>query len=94
MSKDPVCGTNIDEKAAKFKSIQAGNVFYFCSATCLNEFNKNRDKYLKQNLEFHHASHYGAYCPTPGCGAPAKGPAWYFYAGLLLLVALLVLLLR
>lgn len=90
--KDPVCGMEVDEKTAKYKSLHANNVYYFCSSTCQNEFNKNPEKYIQQSNAAHHASHYGGYCPTPGCGAPAKGVAWYFYVGLLFLILLLVLL--
>jgi len=86
MAKDPVCGMDVDEKTAAYKSIQANNVYYFCSATCQNEFNKNPEKYLQGNAAAHHASHYGAVCPTPGCGAPARGNVWYFYIGLIALL--------
>jgi len=84
--KDPVCGMEVDEKTAVYKSIQANNVYYFCSATCQNEFNKNQEKYQQGNIVTHHTSHYGGYCPAPGCGAPARGTAWYFYIGLLVLL--------
>lgn len=94
MARDPVCGMELDEKTAAYKSVHESRVYYFCSATCKNEFNKNPEKYAQGNSAIHHASHYGGYCPTPGCGAPARGPAWYFYIGLLLLLLLLLLLIR
>jgi len=93
MVKDTVCGKEIDEKTNAYKSIHANSVYYFCSVTCKTEFDKNPEKHLQENKEAHHATHYGGYCPTPGCGAPAGGPAWYFYIGLLFLVLLLLLLL-
>jgi len=92
IAKDPVCGMEIDERTAMRKSMYANNVYYFCSATCQEEFNKNPEKYLHESIETHHASHYGGYCGTSGCGAPAKGPAWYFYIGLVVFLLLLLLL--
>jgi YHS domain-containing protein len=92
MVKDPVCGVTVDEKTAKFKSLYELNVYYFDSEACKAEFDKNPQKYVHETEAQHHASHYGGYCPTPGCGKPQKGASWYFYIGLiiLLLAALLV----
>ena len=90
--KDPVCGMEVNEKTTAYKSIYANNVYYFCSATCQNEFNKNPEKYLQPNTAIHHASHYGGYCGSTGCGKPARGLAWYFYLGLLILLFLAVFL--
>jgi len=92
MVKDPVCGMNVDEKTTLHKTIHANSVYHFCSATCQNEFIKNPDKYLKTNGSTQHASHYGGYCPTGSCSMPAKGLAWYFYLGLLILLLLVVFL--
>jgi len=92
MAKDPVCGMEVDEKTTVHKSIRTDSVYYFCSTTCEAEFNKNPEKYLQENSKTRHASHYGGYCGTSGCGAPARGPAWYFYIGLLFLLLLLSLL--
>jgi len=92
MVKDPICGMNVDEKTAKFKSLYELNVYYFDSEKCKAEFDKNPQKYLQASGAQHHASHYGGYCPTPGCGKPQRGAAWYFYTGLLvLLIAALLL---
>jgi len=88
MAKDPVCGMEVDEKTTAYKSIHSNKVYYFCSTSCRNEFSKNSEKYLQQNGATHHASHYGGYCGTSGCGAPARGLAWYFYVGLLILLLL------
>jgi len=92
MAKDPVCGMSVDEKTTAYESIHANSVYYFCSEACQTEFNKNPEKYLQQDIATHHASHYRGYCPTPGCGAPARGLAWYFYVGLLILLLLTLLL--
>jgi YHS domain-containing protein len=45
--KDPVCGMDIDEKKAKFKSEYNGKPYYFCSSTCKTSFDKNPTKYRK-----------------------------------------------
>ena len=92
MVNDPVCGVAVDEKTAKFKSLYALNVYYFDSEACKIKFDKDPQKYTHESGVQHHASHYGGYCPTPGCNKPTKGPAWYFYIGLLVLVLLLILL--
>lgn len=59
MVKDPVCGMELDEKTAPYKSIMGNNVYYFCSASCQTEFSRNLGKYVKENNLEHHASHYG-----------------------------------
>ncbi len=38
---------NVDEKTAKFKSENAGKTYYFCSASCKVNFDKNPAKYVK-----------------------------------------------
>jgi len=94
MTKDPVCGMEVDEKTARYKSIEAGKVYYFCSPSCQTEFSKDPEKYMGKETRGHHASHHGGYCGVGGCGAPARGAAWYFYIGLLFLFLLLLLLRR
>ncbi|MEM1550667.1 MAG: YHS domain-containing protein [Candidatus Bathyarchaeia archaeon] len=46
MARDPVCGMNVDEKTAKFKSEYAGKTYYFCSKYCKDSFDKNPAKYM------------------------------------------------
>jgi Cu+-exporting ATPase len=48
MAKDPVCGMNVDEKTAKFKSDHKGKTCYFCSPMCKATFNKNPDKFTSK----------------------------------------------
>jgi len=93
MVKDPVCGMEVDEKTVRYKSLDTGNVYYFCSPSCQKEFNKDPEKYKRKGIEQHHAGHYGGYCGG-GCGAPARGAALYLYIGLLFLLLLLLLLRR
>jgi YHS domain-containing protein len=45
MVKDPICGMNVDEKTAKFKSEHMGKIYYFCSQMCKTTFDKNPMKY-------------------------------------------------
>ena len=47
MAKDPICGMNVDEKTAKFKSDYKGKTYYFCSKMCKTTFDKNPAKYAK-----------------------------------------------
>jgi len=46
MAKDPICGMNVDEKTAKYKSEHMGKTYYFCSQTCKTTFDKNPIKYV------------------------------------------------
>jgi len=93
MARDPVCGVFLDEETAKYKTIRRNNVYYFCSATCENKFEKNPESYMSES-SVRHAAHYGGYCTRSTCGPPARGPAWYFYIGLLFLLLLLLLVMR
>lgn len=45
MAKDPVCGMTAKEE---FKHDYKGELFYFCSQLCRDEFQKSPSKYLKQ----------------------------------------------
>jgi len=47
MAKDPVCGMNVDEKTAKYKSDYMGKTYYFCSQSCKATFDRNPAKYVK-----------------------------------------------
>lgn len=44
---DPVCRMNVAENDAKYTSISDGKKFYFCSAACKQQFDKNPQKYAK-----------------------------------------------
>jgi YHS domain-containing protein len=47
MTKDPVCGMNIDEKAAEFQTQVAGKKYFFCSEECKKEFQENPEDYVE-----------------------------------------------
>lgn len=51
MSKDPVCGMDVDSKNATFKSEYKGQTYYFCSPGCKASFDKDPEKYLSPNHE-------------------------------------------
>jgi Cu+-exporting ATPase len=45
MTKDPVCGMQVDEKKAAALATLGGKTYYFCSAGCKATFEKAPDKY-------------------------------------------------
>jgi len=47
MHRDPVCGTIMDEKTAKFKITYDGELYYFCSVTCKKRFKRHPGKFVK-----------------------------------------------
>jgi len=47
MAKDPVCGMEVDEKTAKFKTEHMGKTYYFCCAIYKEKFEENPHKYIK-----------------------------------------------
>jgi YHS domain-containing protein len=47
MAKDPVCGMEVNEKTAKWKTNYAGKTYYFCSEGCKQMFEKNPKKFVK-----------------------------------------------
>jgi YHS domain-containing protein len=44
MPRDPVCGMEVDEKDAAAVSQQDGRTYYFCSAACKSEFERQQDE--------------------------------------------------
>ncbi len=48
MAKDLVCGMQVDEKKVTQKSFYKGKTYYFCSATCKKEFDKDPEKFIKK----------------------------------------------
>ena len=47
MAVDPVCRMNVPESQAKYVSIRNNLKYYFCSAACKQEFDRNPSKYVK-----------------------------------------------
>jgi len=63
MAKDPICGMNVDEKTAKYKSEHMGKTYYFCSQMCKTTFDKNPMKYTAGSSEHSgHSMHDGGSC--------------------------------
>ncbi len=48
MAIDPVCGMSVDENAAPAKSDYQGRTYYFCSTECKMKFDKEPQKYTKE----------------------------------------------
>jgi YHS domain-containing protein len=46
MAKDPVCGMDVDEATAQWKSEYQGQTYYFCAPGCKKSFDQNPQKYL------------------------------------------------
>lgn len=47
MAIDPVCGMQVDETTAQFKTEYKGNTYYFCAPGCKNAFESEPETYLK-----------------------------------------------
>ncbi len=47
VAKDPICGMDVDEKTAKYKTNYQGKTYYFCAPGCQKTFEANPQKYLK-----------------------------------------------
>jgi len=45
MTKDPVCGMNVEENKAAGIVVRDGRTYHFCSAYCKGEFEKAPAKY-------------------------------------------------
>lgn len=45
---DPVCGMVVKEENAKGTYEYNGKIYYFCSISCLEEFKKDPEKFLKE----------------------------------------------
>jgi len=48
MTKDPVCGMNVDEKAAAARQDYKGVTYFFCSAACRTAFQADPGRYAGQ----------------------------------------------
>jgi YHS domain-containing protein len=44
---DQVCGMTVDPLTAAHKAVHAGRTFWFCSAGCQDEFEKEPQRYLR-----------------------------------------------
>ena len=51
MSKDPVCGMEVDEKSTAHVSNYNGVAYYFCSAGDKGKFDANPESYVKGRVD-------------------------------------------
>ena len=49
MEIDPVCKMEVDPATAEWKSDYNGKTFYFCAPGCKRSFEKDPEKYLKDD---------------------------------------------
>ncbi len=47
MARDPVCGMEVEERKATGESEYKGKTYYFCALACKKAFDKDPEKYLK-----------------------------------------------
>jgi YHS domain-containing protein len=45
MTKDPVCGMQVDEKKTQHRTTYQGKEYAFCGAECKQSFDKNPQRY-------------------------------------------------
>ncbi len=45
MAKDPVCGMQVDERQAAGQSEYQGEIYYFCSTRCKQQFDQDPERY-------------------------------------------------
>jgi YHS domain-containing protein len=46
MARDPVCGMDVDESAAKYTAQYQGTTYYFCAPGCKKAFDTDPRKYV------------------------------------------------
>jgi len=75
MAKDLVCGMEVDEKSAKYKTDYKGKTYYFCSPGCKSKFEGNPDGFItgkasQETMAAHlmHGAHAGELAKDPVCG--------------------------
>lgn len=47
MSKDPVCGMNVDENKAEYQTQHNGKQYNFCSEQCKKKFDQQPEQYAR-----------------------------------------------
>jgi YHS domain-containing protein len=48
MAQDQVCGCEVDETAAQFKSEFEGRTYYFCTAGCKAKFDSDPSRWARE----------------------------------------------
>jgi YHS domain-containing protein len=49
MTKDPVCGADVDERKAPAMSTYKGKHYLFCGQKCKDTFDKDPPEYIRSN---------------------------------------------
>jgi Cu+-exporting ATPase len=84
MTRDPVCGMEVDTRTSNWVSEYNGATYYFCTDGCVKAFNTNPSQYLErthsQNQSHNQSSMGGC------CGGMGMGNRWirYLYVGMLI----------
>ncbi|MFY9742333.1 MAG: YHS domain-containing protein, partial [Candidatus Sulfotelmatobacter sp.] len=47
MTKDPVCGMNVDENKSEFQAQFEDQKYYFCSEDCKQEFEADPEEFVE-----------------------------------------------
>ena len=50
MTRDPVCGMNVEPNQAAGKSEYQSQTYYFCSASCKERFEQEPSRYADQSV--------------------------------------------
>jgi len=59
MAKDLVCGMDVDEATAQWKSEYQGKTYYFCAPGCKKSFDQNPEKYVMGGGTHSEHGHHG-----------------------------------
>lgn len=51
MAKDVICGMEVNEKTAKYKTEYKGKTYYFCNPFCKEIFDANPAKYTGEKTK-------------------------------------------
>lgn len=46
MAEDPICGMDVDEEKAEYKTEYEGKTYYFCAPGCKEKFEEEPEKYV------------------------------------------------
>ncbi len=58
MAQDPVCKMDVEEGKAGATIVYKGDTYYFCSANCKNDFEKEPEKYANESGGHEHSHHH------------------------------------
>jgi len=47
MATDPICGMEVDEETAEYKSEYKGKTYYFCNERCKSVFDRAPERFAK-----------------------------------------------